>query len=148
MPGLFAQLHPTLNDPDEAARFTLGSTLKPWWVCRKGTCRHEHVWRTSVQKRVAGSGCPVCAKQRPCDHGCGSVADVHSSIVAAEWDYDRNSIKPEQLLPGSAETVHWRCDKHDPPFGWQAAPRDRFRTAGCPRCARPKQGKFKQQQPG
>lgn len=152
MPSLAAQLHPALNGPHTAASFTLGSSRKPWWVCRKGVCGHEHVWRASVQKRVGGSGCPVCSKRRPCDQGCGSIADLHSSIVDADWDTERNgSLTPAELLPGSSVPVYWRCKKHDPPFRWQAAPRNRFRfrwSSCCPQCARPKQGKFKEPQTG
>ena len=35
-----------------------GSQAYVWWKCEK--CKHE--WRTRVNRRVNGSGCPMCAR--------------------------------------------------------------------------------------
>ncbi|MBO5286035.1 MAG: hypothetical protein J6B16_03975 [Clostridia bacterium] len=39
--------------------FTAGSGKKVWWKCSKG-----HEWKTSINSRNSGHGCPVCAKQK------------------------------------------------------------------------------------
>ena len=87
------------------------------------------------------SGCPICAGRTPCH--CNSLKALHPHTVQQQWDYELNTVKPEQLLPQSAVRVHWRCDLHDPPHSWTALPNQRFNSklqTGCPECARLRKG--------
>lgn len=45
-----------LQPPDVGA----GSPRKVWWLCLEG-----HSFQAAINKRVAGSGCPVCREPRP-----------------------------------------------------------------------------------
>jgi hypothetical protein len=64
------------------------------------------------------------------------LAECHPAI-AAQWHATRNEgLSPQEVTPGSARTVWWRCSvngKHC----WRASVANRVRRAsGCPRCAR------------
>ena len=61
-----ATTHPSLvdewdyekNDELSPEMFTYGSDIKVWWKCKKG-----HSWKASINSRVRGNGCPICAKE-------------------------------------------------------------------------------------
>lgn len=56
-PELAKQLHPTKNgdlDPNEYRPY---SNKTVWWKCLNG---EDHVWKTSFNMRVQGTGCPKC----------------------------------------------------------------------------------------
>ena len=130
-----AQWHPSLNDRTPAD-VTCSSGRKVWWLCKEGKCEHDHVWQATVADRVKkGNGCPFCAGQKPCI--CSSLAAVHPDTVQQQWDFERNTVRPEDLLPQSGAKVHWRCSLHQPPHRWTATPNYRFgsRGSGCPECA-------------
>lgn len=102
--------------------FTLGSSKPVAWRCV--VCGHG--WETSVQKRVAGRGCPACA---------GKVVNPDRSlaalypILAAELIGDATSV-----LPGSGKRANWRCSvcSHE----WSAVIANRaLKARGCPACA-------------
>ena len=131
-----AQWHPSLNDrtPEQV---TCGSSRGVWWLCKKCQCGHDHTWRTTVTKRAQqGHGCPICAGSKPCR--CNSLAAIHHDTVQQEWDYELNTLSPEDLLPQSNVVVHWLCGLHLPHYCWQTSPNKRFCRVGtgCPECAR------------
>ena len=134
-PQVAAQWHPSLNDKTPA-EVTCASRLRAWWLCKEGQCGHHHVWDTQVQNRVKqGNGCPICAGKKPCQ--CNSLAVTHPDIIQQQWDFERNTVRPEDLLPRSSAKVHWRCSLHQPPCCWTATPTNRFARlrTGCPECA-------------
>ena len=51
--------HPTKNGELSPQIVSKGSDENVWWLCSK--CGYE--WKAKVKKRVAGSGCPNCAKK-------------------------------------------------------------------------------------
>jgi hypothetical protein len=61
-PALFAELHPSRNQDVDLKRVGVGSRRKLWWRCSQG-----HEWRARVdnRSRSQGTGCPVCARERP-----------------------------------------------------------------------------------
>ena len=135
-PQVAAQWHPSLNDTLDLDKITCGSKRLVWWLCQEGLCGHDHIWQASVLHRVQnGSGCPICAGRQPCQ--CTSLAVVHPDTVQQQWDFERNTVRPEDLLPQSNKKVHWRCTLHQPPHRWTATPHNRFgsRQSGCPECA-------------
>ena len=56
-PELAKEWHPTKNG--KLTPFDVGarSSKKVWWKCPKGT---DHEWKTSVDHRARGRGCPFC----------------------------------------------------------------------------------------
>ena len=63
-PELAAQLHPTKNGNLDANKYRPYSNKTVWWKCPNGD---DHVWKTSFNMRVQGTGCPKCnsAKSAP-----------------------------------------------------------------------------------
>lgn len=56
-PSLVSEWHPNKNGSSSPEDFIAGTNTKLWWLCDLG-----HEWKTSGNKRVAGQGCPECAK--------------------------------------------------------------------------------------
>jgi len=50
-----------------------------------------------------------------------------------EWDYGKNTIKPEKITYGSHKKVWWKCKKCNQK--WQANIKHRANKSGCPYCA-------------
>lgn len=59
-PSLLAEWHPTKNGNLQPSDISFGSGRKIWWQCKK--CGHE--WQSAIYARTAGTGCPICARQR------------------------------------------------------------------------------------
>jgi len=58
-PELARELHPTRNGTLTPSDVVATSETRRWWQCREVA---EHVWLAIPASRVAGSGCPSCAK--------------------------------------------------------------------------------------
>ena len=111
-----------LNPTDVASN----SNKKVWWKCNKG-----HEWKTSINNRNNGSGCPYCANQKVLV-GYNDLATIHPEL-AKEWDYEKNNgLKPEDFIAGSNKKVWWRCRKEH--HSWLASIGKRVRGNGCPKC--------------
>lgn len=125
-PELAKQWHPTLNNPLSPEDFLPGSKVEPFWVDEFG-----HVWKTRIQSRVKGQGCPFCAGVKILA-GFNDVATTHPHVVE-EWHSAKNSIKPTEISAGSHVKVWWKCNKgHE----WQASVYSRAsRSLGCQVCA-------------
>lgn len=54
-PDLAKEWHPTKNGTLQPHQVTAKSSKKIWWKCSKG-----HEWKTAVNHRANGSGCPYC----------------------------------------------------------------------------------------
>lgn len=103
-----------------------GSTKKIWWKCNKG-----HEWQVPVNTRTSfNTGCPYCSG-RYAIPGVNDLATT-SPELAAEWNYEKNSIKPPEIMGRSGKKVWWRC-----PLGheYEAIVYDRVNGNGCPFCA-------------
>lgn len=57
---LVEEWHPTKNKTLMPNMFTLGSTAKVWWKCKK--CSQE--WEATIDHRVRGTGCPKCGVEK------------------------------------------------------------------------------------
>lgn len=108
--------------PSEVSR---GSSTKAWWKCGIG-----HRYSASVQKRVAGQGCPVCAGKSVVP-GFNDLASQYPKL-AEEWDSDSNELRADEVTPSSGLKRWWIC-----PGGhsYEARPAHRIRGVGCPYCA-------------
>lgn len=103
-----------------------GSTKDAWWICSKG-----HRWKTKIVNRRGNKGCPFCANQKVLE-GYNDLATTHSYLLE-EWDYQKNDIKPTEVLAGSDRKVWWCCKKCS--YHWQASLSHRKKGRGCPKCA-------------
>lgn len=83
-PALAAQWDLRKNAPRKPSDVLAGSHSPAWWLCEKG-----HSWQASVNSRLSGCGCPVCAG-RLVVPGENSLADAAPEL-AAQWDTERNA---------------------------------------------------------
>ncbi len=111
------------------------------WRCAR--CAHE--WLASVASRAAGSGCPVCGRQRTTAARmaptAGASLQQQRPDLAAEWVINEThpGRGPADLRPGSHDRCRWRCTTCD--HTWSAVIKNRTRGGtGCPGCASRKSG--------
>lgn len=125
-------LYPHLNSewhPDNTVSlksFRPGSQEKGLWQCAKG-----HQWEAKIRDRVNGSGCHICAG-KAIQVGYNDLATTHP-LVAALWDYEKNTLTPKELTGKSEKKVFFKCleDHH-----WEASPsRQTQVSSGCSYCA-------------
>ena len=117
--------------------FLPGSTEKVWWQCTK--CAHE--WKTTIQSRVNGTGCPKCAQkirgkqlvEKRTKNGENTIAKKAPWMIL-EWNYEKNvDMTPENTPPQSGKKVWWKCAKgHE----WEESVQYRFLwKRNCPYCS-------------
>jgi len=95
------------------------------WECELG-----HTWDTSPGKRLNGRNCPYCSNNKAWP-GFNDLATILPYLLP-EWDYERNAIAPQHVLPKSGKKVWWICPEAHP---YQMSPHMRERGRGCPYCA-------------
>ena len=82
-----------------------GTNKKAWWICSKG-----HSYYSVIVNRVKrNSGCPYCANQKILT-GYNDLATTNPELIK-EWDYNKNIVKPTEVMRGSARKVWWICPK-------------------------------------
>lgn len=120
--------------PDDVS---YGSAEKYWWKCKKCGKSYEASPSNRTYRKTA---CPYCAAK---DRGISQKATYAERNNLAkkypellkDWDYDKNTKKPNEYSCGSNETVWWKCHKcgHE----WQTTPNRRTgkNGTGCPVCA-------------
>ncbi len=105
------------NAPKQPDEVFPKSRENVWWKCR--VCGYE--WRSVINTRVKGSGCPVC-DEKVIGKGINDLATTDPEILK-EWDYERNySISPEQVSRNSLRVVWWKCKRG---HRWRAKISDR-----------------------
>lgn len=124
-PVLSAEWNISKNKNLTPNHFYPKSATRVWWKCSMG-----HEWQARISHRVSGSGCPICSGRVA---GSENNLSVINTVLAKEWDYQKNKLLPFDYLPNSGKTVWWKCTKgHE----WQAtiASRNSMGT-GCPFCS-------------
>lgn len=103
---------------------TYGSARKAWWICKKG-----HEWKSSLNNRATGFGCPYCSGRKVCKDNC--LSTTHPEL-AKEWS-NKNKIKPEEVTYGSKKKIWWKCYRgHE----WKLSPNIRTSCGqNCPYCS-------------
>lgn len=97
-----------------------------WWKCDKG-----HSFKKSIRLMVRKITCPVC-DGRILVTGENDLFTKFPDIVK-DWNYEKNTIKPEDVKPSSAIKVWWKC--HSCGNEWQAFVNNRVNNdSGCPVC--------------
>lgn len=100
---------------------------KAWWICKK----LGHSWEAKINNRIRGKGCPYCNSNKPCkENNLASNKDLME-----KWDYDKNEIKPEDVLPKSTKKYWWKCDKNHSFLSSPHNMANRKTKAGCPYCS-------------
>ena len=81
------------------------SNKKANWKCQK--CGYK--WSAFISNRSRGAGCPRCNGRVPFV-GKNDLATVNPELVK-DWNYDKNTNKPQDYLPYSHKKVWWKCSK-------------------------------------
>jgi very-short-patch-repair endonuclease/ribosomal protein S17E len=111
-----------------------GSSIKANWKCGQG-----HTWTAGVGARTGrGDGCPTCYKLSQSSKATqvrirktGTLAEKHPQLLN-EWDYNKNTKRPEEYPPGSKKRVGWICQEG---HQWDAIIKSRVDGKGkCPVC--------------
>jgi hypothetical protein len=110
-----------------------GSNTAFWWRC----VEHQHIWRTSVQKRTLDkTNCPFCSDRRVWP-GYNDLWTKRPDLVS-EINFDRHPhLEPRKLLWVSHQVINWICTQtHE----WSAQLVNRTSNGsrsptGCPDCA-------------
>ena len=106
---------------------TPGSLKRIWWICDMG---HSYE-STLVNHIMHNSKCPYCRNLKVLK-GYNDLLTTNPEL-ASEWNYEKNSIKPDQIVEGSNKRVWWKCKKCG--NEWICKPHDRSkRNSKCPRC--------------
>lgn len=109
------------------------SAKKVWWNCSK---HDHHYWQASIVNRSKqNTGCPVCRGISTCPvDQCNSLAVLQKELVEKEWDYIRNTLKPDEITPCCSKKAWWKCSNHEHHY-WQASVVNRTKhNSGCPIC--------------
>lgn len=116
--------------------YTKMSNNSVWWLCPD--CGHE--WKAVISDISSGKRCPKCAiKKRVIGRNKtyivnkGSLKDNDPELLA-EWIYERNDKRPEDVLAGSHDSeIWWKCQICG--NEWQTSPYCRaVMKHGCPKC--------------
>lgn len=106
------------------SQVTSGSNKKIWWICSQG-----HSWQATVKARTAGSGCPICFRNRPSPKRI-QLRQVFATYprLQQEYDYEQNTVITEIT---AQMKLWWKCQKG---HIWKATISNRKRGCGCPYC--------------
>ncbi len=123
-PNLALQWVTELNLPFQPKDFLPNSDKRFWWKCEKG-----HVWESTISHRTNGNNCPYCGNRKVLA-GFNDLSTTHPELVN-EWDFEKNTFNPDQVMAGSRKKVWWKCKNG---HKWQAAISMRVKGTGCPYC--------------
>lgn len=109
-----------------------GSTRSVFWKCQMG-----HTWKSSLNGRTSKEDniCPYCANRRVWQ-GFNDLATVNCEIVK-EWDYEKNTILPTEVMEHSNKSVFWKCSRGHS-YKAKISERTKKKATGCPYCANQK----------
>lgn len=121
--------------PDD---FTEGNNKLVWWKCK-----NNHSWQARINNRaILGRGCPYCSSHKLLI-GYNDFATVHPELLK-EWDYEKNTIKPDSVMSGSRTKVWWKCavgHSYQATLNHRTSPN----STGCPICYSGRQTSFAEQ---
>lgn len=100
---------------------------KVWWICEKG-----HEWEAAPATRTKGAGCPYCRGYYATDENRLTLLYPE---IAAEWDYEKNDVSPDEVCVGSARKYWWKCSKCGESYLSNVVSRTGCSKTGCSICA-------------
>lgn len=83
--------------------------------------------------RMAGHNCPYCAGRLPVSGVTDLASHRELNHLLREWDFERNSITPNDVTPMSSRRIYWTGEKCG--HSWQQPVSARALGQGCPYCA-------------
>lgn len=108
-----------------------GKTI--WWKCKIG---HSYKMKPNGKVRINPktkelriAECPYCSGKKLLK-GFNDLATTHPKLYA-EWDFEKNTLKPDEVTHGSSKKAWWICEKG---HSWYAVISSRIRC-GCPICS-------------
>ena len=107
-------------------RLGINSNIVTWWICP-----HGHKYDMRIHQRSRGQGCPYCSGRRVLA-GFNDLAATNPNLLE-QWDYQKNSIRPEEISRGSHKTVWWKCSLGH--SYQQTIHKKTSRNSGCPVCS-------------
>ena len=126
-PVLAKEWHPEKNGYLTPDKISFSSAKVVWWL---GKCGHE--WRSSVDNRRRGNGCPICSGHQLLT-GYNDLATTHPQLCQ-EWHPTKNGgLTPQKITKGSHKKVWWICKNG---YEWEAQVKSRNYGCGCPMCAK------------
>ena len=127
MPDVAAEWDYDKNESHRPEEYTLKSTFKAWWLCKK-----SHSWQATIANRANGTGCPICAN-KIIIAGINDLATLYPEIEK-EWDYVKNSgLSPREVAVSSGKKVWWKCAKG---HSWKTTIASRTGGSRCPECTK------------
>ena len=126
-PELLSEWCYEMNADIDPSMISIGTKKKVWWKCDKG-----HIYQSTPSNKASGRGCPYCSNKKVL-LGYNDLESQYPEI-ASEWNYEKNSENPSQIVTGSNKKVWWKCKTcgHE----WQQTPNHRvYRNTGCPGCS-------------
>ena len=105
-------------------KVSVGTNKKVWWLCENG-----HSWSSVISSRNQGVGCPICSGHKVLI-GYNDLATLRPDL-AKEWDYNKNTLTPQEITLGSEKKVWWKCEKG---HSWLTTVAHRNEGNNCPFC--------------
>lgn len=117
--------HPTLNGNLTPQEVSANSGRDVWWLCPDG-----HPFQSRIQNRTKKPDptCPGDTGRLLCP-GKNDLATKHPDLVR-DWDYQRNTISPQQTVPGNTKWW-WTCSAG---HTQHALTHNRKQSGGCTLC--------------
>lgn len=120
--------------------FSHGSNILVYWkhTVKKDDREFIHSWKARISTRTSGRGCPICSSKK-IQKGYNDLLS-HNPSFLSEWDYNKNTIQPDQITLYSKRKIWWKHNSTDK-YGnntehvWQASVSERMQGNGCPICA-------------
>ena len=125
-PKLCEEWDDEMNAPLRPDEIMSKSNKSVWWKCDKG-----HSWKSIINSRRSGCGCPVCAG-KTVFAGYNDLQTLRPDI-AEEWDVNKNGeLLPVQVTSQSKRYAWWLCKRG---HSYKAKVANRYHGRGCPYCA-------------
>ena len=113
----------------DLSKLTVASSKKAWWKCDK--CGNSWPAVISSQTNLKKDhGCPYCSG-RFVIKGKTDLASQKPEMLD-EWDFDKNTIQPDEISCYSGQKVYWRCKECG--HSWPQTVANRVSGSGCPKC--------------
>lgn len=110
-------------------KLTARTSKKIWWKCTE--CGNSWYATVASQNDKIKHGCPYCSG-RLVTKGKNDLASQHPDILS-EWDYDKNTIQPDEIHSNSGIKVWWKCSECG--HSWKQTVGNRvYNGSGCPKC--------------
>lgn len=132
-PEIAAQWDYEKNEGQRPEEFVFSAKKSFWWKCN--VCGYE--WKTEIANRHRGTGCPACSNV-VLQQGKNDLLSQRPDLCK-EWDFEKNTLRPEQVALYTRKKVAWICPKgHE----YTAVVSERTKGAGCPKCQQERRVSF------